>query len=327
MTTFQFAIIIALVLAVAVIASYIGYLIYQLKSRELQRRDMDFYSIRERSEREFYLLERRFEEMVSVSRKATESALEDIQSRVLSAMEINRAELNRALRERTALPTEQTTKFSNRPGLLIREISHALNTPLSQMEAALLTVKTELRHPDPQNISARLRSIQIGLDICKSVVGSFRELILGSKASSAWAPQSLKEAIATAAEAYIAQHGTKIFLNNELPDNVRGYSNNYLISLLLPLVENAIDSATPDTTVSLSISNVDGFDRLSISNKPLKLPISHEIYDDGFSTKPGHTGTGLTIVQHLLTAMPSASLSHKIVEDVLTFDIMIEARS
>jgi K+-sensing histidine kinase KdpD len=307
-------------------AFFIMYLVYVLKSQELRLREYERHGSRRFDEEASYRLRRDMDEMLSVARRATESALEDIQGRSLSLIEHRLMELSEAFTAQLPPAEKRISAPSSECGLLIREISHSLNTPLSQMEAALLTIRAEMRQSDPQGLAPRLQSIQASLDICKSIIASFRELVLATKGSTAWSPQSLKQAIAAGMSVYARQSQNNISIQNELPDEILGYSNNYLVALLIPLIENAVDEALPNSTILVTSCKTNGSRTLEVSSSPIQLPLSNDIYTDGFTTKAGHSGTGLTIVQHLLSAYPSATLTHVIKDSRVTFLVSLEDR-
>ncbi len=121
---------------------------------------------------------------------------------------------------------------------LTREISHSLNTPLAQIEAAALTLKG-LRSGD---ISAQLSRILEGVSVCKSFLYAFRGLSQVAATSSGWFPASLLQAVKSAATVYIDREGAAVEVVADLPDEIEGYNNNYVLALVLPLLENAVEA-------------------------------------------------------------------------------------
>ena len=68
-----------------------------------------------------------------------------------------------------------------------RDLSHALNTPLSQIEAA---TSTALSKPGiDQDQREFIESILVSVQICKAFLGAYRELNSVSVSSSVWSPQ------------------------------------------------------------------------------------------------------------------------------------------
>jgi signal transduction histidine kinase len=210
-------------------------------------------------------------------------------------------------------------------GQLIRELSHALNTPLSQVEAAALTLIAG-GNPSESELKSRLKTIRDGVDICKSILTSFREVILSTKAATAWAPESLSASVESAIRFYPDLNKKQLSAKVDLPQEIQGYSTNYILSLLLPLIENAVEAATEGTEISITARKQENKSELLVANAA-KQPPEGDIYLDGFTTKTGHSGTGLSIVMHLLSSVSGASLTHEVRGTEITFKIELPGRT
>lgn len=200
-------------------------------------------------------------------------------------------------------PSEHQIASPNRQ--FIREISHALNTPISYIEVLLeAAAATTENTPELTNLISELQS---SINICKAYLASFRGLTLISAASSLWSPTSLNAAIESAFAVYTKAAVQELSLAATLPERISGYANHLIVSIMLPLIENAIDASPPRSTIDIRYQQNNGTVAIIITNATVSIP-TPEILEDGFSTNPGHDGLGLTIVRHLLSTITGANL-------------------
>ena len=299
-----------------------------IESQRRARREWEISGRREDSSRradyEISRFQAEFRDSADLLRKYVESSLEDIGPRISRSVEEALAQpLEKLSAPRSGPVAVQPAEAPANSDRLIREVSHALNTPLSHIEAALITLDTEARRSGRTDLQDRLNTVLTSVQMCKSIIASFREAILSTKATTAWSPTSLSAAVASAAQMLADAESRNLVVEVNLPEMINGFSNNYVVGLLLPLIENAIDSARPGTAVSISARDTGYTTQIDVSSTPDTLPASNEIYVDGFTTKPGHNGTGLSIVQHLLSTRPGAQLSHNVAGRSIVFTIKL----
>lgn len=211
---------------------------------------------------------------------------------------------------------------------LMREISHALNTPLAQIEASLLNLMSNetIRSGQDQETFLALKSMEASLDACKAIIAAYRELTLVSQNSSGWCVDQLDHSITVLTKNMLNRIGKKLIMSVDLPEAIQGYSNNFVLAMLLPLVENAVDSAPDGSELSIRSRKDGDTEKLTVSNTLDGDPPTAAIYESGFSTKPGHDGMGLSIVHHLISSFRGASLSHEVDTDRITFQVSLPAR-
>ena len=177
-------------------------------------------------------------------------------------------------------------------GSIVREIAHSLNTPLAQIEASVLSmsgVSGEQRQ--------KLDKILDGVRIAKSFLTAFREVATLTRDSHAWSPDSLGDALRTAVMIYADRSGHSPAVDVQMPKSVPGYSNSFIMAVLLPLLENAVEAAPAASTVSVRGESVgDGF-RMHVCNDSAQSALPTDIYLAGFTTKHGHDGLGLPSVR------------------------------
>jgi K+-sensing histidine kinase KdpD len=327
---------------------FLGAIYFAWRRLEYQQRRRSEYELKmmetERSRRSDYEIERLQRDLrssVEFLQKSFESKLEDLGPRIRDSVEAavedsyKNASISRfAGTDRALLSVAGTAALETqrRPSedapLLIREISHALNTPLSHIEAALLTLEPQATATeDGGDIQERLRDILTSVQACKSIIAGFREVILAARSTTTWSPPSLRGAISSIAllSAGAAGRGTTVTV--DLPDSVPEFSNNYLVAVLLPLIENAAESGQSHSVISISSRRSGNTYFFDVTSKPDALPKSDEIYDDGFTTKAGHTGTGLSIVRRLISGRQGARVAHKITGKDVTFTVTLPLAS
>ncbi|MFJ7298151.1 ATP-binding protein [Streptomyces collinus] len=198
---------------------------------------------------------------------------------------------------------------------VVREIAHSLNTPLAQIEASVLSIRgtNEEQH-------RKLNGILEGVRICKSFLAAFREGATLARDSQAWSPDSLRSALRAATALYAAPDGNRPKVEVHMPRSVPGYSNNFVVAVLLPLLQNAVEAAPAHGTVSVHADDTGDGVRLRVSNDTVETGLPDSIYHVGFSTKEGHDGLGLPSVRRLL-ASRDARISHLVADGRVTFTI------
>jgi len=212
---------------------------------------------------------------------------------------------------------------SGSPEQLVRELSHSLNTPLAQIEAAASSAIAIL---DSENEAVgSLRSVSDCVQVCKAFLGAYRELVL-SGPTSVWNPSSIEGAVETACNVYAASKNKDLNFELSLPKKIHGYSNNYVTALILPILENAIESSQQNTSTRVSYLQKTETNEIHIRNRPAADPGGEEIYEQGYTTKDGHEGTGLTSVKRLLSTHEGASLTHNFNSGVAAFLIKLPRR-
>ena len=109
-----------------------------------------------------------------------------------------------------------------------------------------------------------------------------------------------------------------------MPASIDGYSQQlHYAALVLPILENAIESSKPNTSVSVVLTEQDELVNLMITNEPYDEPGGDEIYEPGHTSKKGHDGMGLSSVRYLLSAHRGATVNHKYAAPCATFSISL----
>jgi signal transduction histidine kinase len=179
---------------------------------------------------------------------------------------------------------------------IVAEMNHALQTPLNTLRFAISNLEDLPDEVVLAERAERLAAMTGSLNLCFSALITFRGLVERAAAVPTSQP-SLHEAIRAVSAMYPTSPVTVDF--DAVPDQVTGFSNHYLVIMLQPLVENAIEGCRPGDTVKVSFA--DGRDKVEFTvYNPVDHPVDGEIlFAPEATTKNGHQGLGVPIAQRL----------------------------
>lgn len=207
---------------------------------------------------------------------------------------------------------------SAQPGRVVREIGHSLNTPLSQVEIALsfLSNNPNLSEEDQGAVTRAVSSVAL----CKAFIQAFRYAFGGEAASlEQQAEQSLGDLVSRAA-AVMSQRG--VVCSVHLPPILDGYRPTFVLALLMPLVENAVEASPDDGEVRVWSDTTSSMLLLNVSN-PLAGSLSERIYEPMYSSKPDHEGLGLAVALRLVGSVPGGKIDHVEEADTVKFTVTL----
>jgi K+-sensing histidine kinase KdpD len=216
---------------------------------------------------------------------------------------------------------------------LIRELSHALFTPLSRVDVIASNVISS--NPGAA-ISEKMVKTKSAIEICYAYLTAYRNVITVSERSSYWSPQSLQKSINSSAEVFLESLDKKVNVGVAAPDQVGSVSNIYLLAVLLPLIENAADATENGDTIRIEVGEEGNSLVARVSNPLHEAFAGDDIFSNGFTTKTkakragqqkSHEGLGLTIVQNLLSAVSGAGITYDIADEIVTFKVTLPSRS
>lgn len=179
---------------------------------------------------------------------------------------------------------------------IIRELYHFLATPLASIETNCILINSKIGSTGKnKEVNDYLNIINTSVNICKGVLNTYREIeLLPSNIST----YKLSELISSSFEVYKQKENKNISIDIQLTDSYSDLNHYYLMSTLLPLLENAVVASKEKTVVQIE----ETANTILISNSYSGNIEIEDLKKNGFSTKEGHIGTGLFIVRHLLSA-------------------------
>ncbi len=300
---------------------------FQRLSRRRESYDERHY--REYGEESIYRLEREADRIWTGLTGRLDGLLEELPERfahkLLNQLENEFRILQKQIKSKSINPKKTSSGISSNV-ILIREVSHFLNTPLSQIEASLFAIEDTFKADGDQEnqLLKDIKAVRSSVNICKSFLSAYREVVLVAKSSKTWDPKSVKESLILASNVFVRKSKKKINVNLEISDTIKGYSNNYIISLLLPIIENAVESSSNNSEVTIQGEKRGDSYSISVTNvRESNIDITDDIYEDGYTTKPNHEGMGLSIAKHLLSSNNKASINHKIKGNSISFIIKL----
>ncbi|WBQ05308.1 sensor histidine kinase [Kribbella sp. CA-293567] len=207
---------------------------------------------------------------------------------------------------------------------LMREVSHALNTPLAQIELTLEEIYPDVKSAD----RALLRDAEQSIAIARAVVHSYRVLTEYVNIDEE-DPGELSNLVRSVFKAARAQSNrAAVALTVSIPERVEGYGNYFVISLLLPLLQNAAEAAPDGSVVRVSFGR---------GTTRILLEVRNDCSDPGGSrdaaamlrsnkSGAGHMGIGLKSVSTLLSRTRGAEFATKVVGDEFIARIELPAQ-
>lgn len=181
--------------------------------------------------------------------------------------------------------------------LLIKEITHFIATPLASIESncnLLMDAFNSNSKKNEQNL-IWIKRILTAVSMCKGILETYREIYLSTKSDDTC---GLKELVNSTFDLYKEMDKKKLKLNTNIKDSYMSCSNYYMMSLIMPLLSNAVTASKDSSTIEIIESN--GIIR--ISNTYIKDVDITLFEKDGYSSKPDHYGLGLYTVRHLLAS-------------------------
>ena len=112
-----------------------------------------------------------------------------------------------------------------------------------------------------------------------------------------------------------------------LPDRIEGYTNNQILTLLQPLIQNAIYASPDDGKVKILYKLEDDNIVLKVINKVAgTLPSLEELNTIGYSSKENHKGIGIQTVRNQLRLLAAEALSYHLDNDTITAVILLKRK-
>lgn len=203
--------------------------------------------------------------------------------------------------------------------LLIKEITHFIATPLASIESNCNLLMDTLNSNSKKNEQNLIwvRRILTAVSMCKGILETYREIYLSTKSDDTC---GLKELVNSTFDLYKERDKKKLKLNTNIKDSYMSCSNYYMMSLIMPLLSNAVTASEDSSTIEIIESN--GIIRISntyINDVDIAL-----FEKDGYSSKPNHYGLGLYTVRHLLASRKLGKMKCQKENNRIVFEIPIK---
>lgn len=181
----------------------------------------------------------------------------------------------------------------------IRELFHALETPIATSEMALATLRASFDSlSDLQN--GKFDRIENAIKLIKSILFAYRELTFMNIYSDENTFFSLPEIINSIPDLMTKDFSSNILKQRNIPNNIPKYSTNLIVVLLLPLIHNAIEASPTNRPVLVGYSQSDKGSIITIENHCKHPPRQANLDSEGYSSKGNnHVGSGISIVKRI----------------------------
>ena len=204
-------------------------------------------------------------------------------------------------------------------GQYIRELFHSLMTPISQIEISTDIVKERIDKSDKVSLES-LDAIDKGVKLLYAFLFAYRQVVFAGYASNSEDKLTINEGIDSAKIVYESNLSKKVSLQkSNVPNEIKGLSNNFVLAILLPLLENAVYATNVGQEISIEYKKKDNDHIFTIQNPVNKPIIIDNLYKDGFSSKTEngkpHIGIGLSAVRALIEKKMGSSLHFNLIEN------------
>jgi len=200
---------------------------------------------------------------------------------------------------------------------IIRDLNHFFATPFATIEA-----NVEILNKETGVNRTNLDKISNAVQLCKCIIETYRESLSFINSHNN-VTNSLKSTVEMAFYTYSERNNKKLTPLNviNIPEQFNSHINHYIVSLILPLLENAIQAAPNNTEIQIVFDNANN--SIYISNLCEKTPTLNDLKTPGFSSKENHKGTGIIIVKNLLSIKDRGSLETTVEDNKVTQTIKL----
>lgn len=206
----------------------------------------------------------------------------------------------------------------------VSDMKHSLMTPLSQILSNCELLEDELSSSESIQ---KLERVENNVKICQSVLNSYKEVVSVAKPKTFIGLRDAFNACLESAEKECEKSIKEIQYGEGFVESIEGYSNNVLIGLVAPLINNAVAASPNDAVIEMRLDENEEYYRLSISNVcETDVPTLIQLNTTGYSSKKNHQGVGLSTVRNLVRLMKSAELSFEINENKVAVVIVLKKR-
>lgn len=201
---------------------------------------------------------------------------------------------------------------------LVREISHFMATPLATIDASFKTLSAySPKGKDKAKWDELSDRVLSAIAMCNGIIATYRSIFADESYDD---NKKLSALIQSSFDVY--KEGEKKDLKlvlkvNDTHQNIRNY---YIISLILPILSNAVTAAKPNTSIEVAENK----GKIKITNTYEGAIDLTNFEKEGYSSKINHRGMGLYTVRHLLSRRELGELNYYLDGKRIVFEIPIQ---
>ncbi|GAA2464862.1 hypothetical protein Ahu01nite_007650 [Winogradskya humida] len=212
-------------------------------------------------------------------------------------------------------------------GKLVQEINHSLNTPLAQIETAVETLSKSERIDDTER--KILKQVGQSIEISWAVLRTYRSLTSLIEIDEIDVRELSELVRATFYAARDQAELRQIHCSATLPNKIAGYENYFIVAILLPLLQNAAESAPENSVVKVDFERRNELVDISVRNMCDSPIEALSAARSAKSNKQGksHEAVGLQTVSTLLQRIRNSSFHMDTTDNEFVAKLTLPSRS
>lgn len=201
---------------------------------------------------------------------------------------------------------------------LVREISHFMATPLATIEASFKTLTAYApKGKDKAKWDELSDRVFSSIAMCNGIIATYRSIFADESYDD---NKKLSALIHSSFNVYKKEEKKDLKLVLKVNDTHQDIRNYYIISLILPILSNAVTAAKPNTSIEVTENK----GKIKITNTYEGTIDLTNFEKDGYSSKNNHRGMGLYTVRHLLSRRELGELNYYLDGKRIVFEIPIQ---
>jgi len=204
---------------------------------------------------------------------------------------------------------------------ILSDIKHSMATPLSQ----ILTNCELIKGSQDNNETEYVERIENITKLCLVIISSYVEQ---ARISKGYNDMDIRQGLKTMDLYKNEYHKENVEIKYEgLPNKIEGYTNNQILTLLQPLVQNAIYASPVNGVVKLFFEQSNDRYTIKIVNQVTGVMLTlKDLNTMGYSSKAGHSGIGIQTVRNQLRMLGEDELTFELDKNTVTAVINLKKR-
>lgn len=204
---------------------------------------------------------------------------------------------------------------------ILSDIKHSMATPLSQ----ILTNCELIKGSQDNNEKEYVERIEDITKLCLVIISSYVEQ---ARISKGYNDMDIRQGLKTMDLYKNEYHKENVEIKYEgLPNKIEGYTNNQILTLLQPLVQNAIYASPVNGVVKLFFEQSNDRYTIKIVNQVAGvMPTLKDLNTMGYSSKAGHSGIGIQTVRNQLRMLGEDELTFELDKNTVTAVINLKKK-
>jgi signal transduction histidine kinase len=192
---------------------------------------------------------------------------------------------------------------------LMAELAHSLATPMSGLKARILSLCDMYGEHENSDLYTDLLALKVRVETCEAVLATFRRVNQTAAADRSYRLASIADTLKLVHHDVDRRLRLNTRLESNIPASVEGFDNAFLATLLLPLLENAVEGSPLNGTVMLKFVDQPAYITLEVINAIQDSVAMDKVFTPGESTKDGHQGLGVPTARWLAESIRGGGMT------------------